>query len=267
MKLRWGIALSLGFALASQARISHGDDSAKKLAKSYENTRALQLRSVAKTQGLLADKYALREAEVKTRTRALYKLTRSSWGRLWVEPEARKRVSRWLGAARRIAKRDQRELALLRTEIALADAAEQNLEKAALHTSPTLPGPKSLHRPVSGPISARIGDFKGPSRGVVLRRRGIELKATSGDSISALAEGRVRYLGPIAGLGLGMITDHDGFISIIGHLKNSTVKSGDTILAGQSVGQASGSRIYLEMRIAVGDLGHPVDPKPYLSDK
>ncbi len=265
------IALSTGYpgqgAADGNPKKNGATDNSEKIRSDYELTRSAQLSSVAKTQGLLADKYTLREAETKSRTRALYKLTRASWGRLWFEPKTRKKVARWLGAARRIAKRDQRELALLRTEINLANSAQETLEHAVLSNAPEIPSEASLQWPIRGRVVASFGDFKGPSRRLVMRRRGIEIKAKRGDKLVALADGRVRYLGPISGLGQGMIIDHDGYLSILGHLRAPVVNSGDLVKAGQLVAIASQTRVYLELRIAIGSLGHSVDPVPYLSKK
>ena len=265
MKRTLGVMLVLAMSLVYPGQ--GAADKSEKIRADYEFTRSAQLSSVAKTQGLLADKYTLRETEAKNRTRALYKLTRASWGRLWFEPKTRKKVARWLGAARRIAKRDQRELALLRTEIELADSAQETLEQAVLRKAPKMPSEASLQWPIRGKVVASFGDFKGPSRRLVMRRRGIEIKAKRGDKLVALADGRVRYLGPISGLGQGMIIDHDGYLSVLGHLGAPTVNSGDLVKAGQLVAIASKSRVYLELRIAIGSLGHSVDPVPFLSKK
>jgi len=257
--------LVLGLVLSVSSQGSA--DSSASLRADYESARSKQLTAVAKTQGLLADKYEVREAEVKRRTRALYKLTRSSWSRLWLEPTARKRVARWLGAARRIARRDQRELALLRLEITSANLAQQTLENAVLAKTPEAPSAGSLLWPVQGSVVARFGDYKGPTRKVVLRRRGIEIRSKRGNPVLSVAAGHVRYVGPISGLGQGMIIEHEGFISVLGHLNAAVVRPGDTVSSGQIVSAAAGKRVYLEIRVTIGNLGHPIDPVPLLGTR
>jgi septal ring factor EnvC (AmiA/AmiB activator) len=224
-----------------------------------------ELVSVTKTQGLLADKLAVREAEMKQRVRAMYKLSRASFPRLWIEPDERRNVAQWLGAARRITNRDLDELKLLHEEIEVADAAQVRLQAATTETLAPVPKRRSLHSPLaSTKIVAGYGDYKGPSRRVRLRRRGLELEAVQGEEVRAPAKGRVRYAGPISGLGQAIILDHDGYWSVLGRLSTIELQEGAEIAANAIVGHAAGERLYLEVRLAIGSVGRAVDPTPLL---
>jgi septal ring factor EnvC (AmiA/AmiB activator) len=237
----------------------------------YQEHLELELEAVKKTEGLLADKYALRRAEMKQRVRAMYKLSRGTWPRLWFEPDARESASRWLGAARRITSRDIAEIALLEDEIAETFAAELRVKSAMAHEHPTAT-PLSLAWPVeNGKILSGFGDYRGPGRRVRLRRRGVLLRARSGAVVRAPAAGRVRYVGLISGLGESLILEHgpegaSTSVSILGHLQRPRVDIGADVQAGTPIASAGGERIYLEHRQGKGALSQAIDPAPLLGD-
>lgn len=231
----------------------------------YEESVQAELAVVSKTQGLLADKLAVRQLEMKRRVRAMYKLSRASFPRLWIQPDERRNVAQWLGAARRITTRDLDELGLLHEEMEVANAAQARLEAALEEKLAKLPRRRSLRAPLAETkIMAAYGRYKGPSRRVRLRRRGIELEATRGEEVYAPASGRVRYAGPISGLGQGIIVDHRGYWSVLGHLSAIEYTVGDALAAGDLIGHAAGESIYLEVRAAIGSVGRAVDPTPLL---
>ncbi len=224
-----------------------------------------ELAVVSKTQGLLADKLAVREAEMKTRVRALYKLTRASFPRIWVEPKERRKVAQWLGAARRITTRDQGEIRLLHEEIDVANAAEARLKAVENHRPEHVIAAKSLRSPLARTqIVAAYGEYPGPSRRVRLRRRGVELKSRPGDEVRTPAPGRVLYVGPVSGLGHALLLEHEGFTSLMGHLYPGAWKIGDEVPEDALVAKAVSERVYLELRLNVGSVGQTVDPEPLL---
>ncbi len=230
----------------------------------HTKTIELQKQALDKTQILLADKLMTREQEARRRTRAMYKLSRANWPRLWFEPQARGESSRWLGAARRIALRDVREIAMLHHEIALADRAEQRLDKEATLAVPVAP-PASLQWPVSdSSIEQAMGEYKGPSHRVKLRSRGIRLSTTSGQVVQPVASGHIRYNGHIRGLGTSLIVDHGHWVSIMGNLEPAALKAGDKVSPTTTLGKALGETLYLEIRLKVGDSSQNIDPAPLL---
>jgi murein DD-endopeptidase MepM/ murein hydrolase activator NlpD len=244
---------------------SWGESSRSKAQARYAESVEAELAAVSKTQGLLADKLTVRQAEMKKRVRSLYKLSRGSFPRLWIEPKERRKVSQWLGAARRITNRDLDELQLLREEIEVASAAETRL-KAVAGDKVQMPARRSLQAPLARTrIVARYGQFRGQSRRVRLRRRGLELAAVVGEEVHAPAAGRVRYAGPISGLGQGIILDHDGYLSVLGHLEGASPELGQEVEAGAVIARAAQERLYLEVRVVAGSVGRAVDPAPLLA--
>jgi murein DD-endopeptidase MepM/ murein hydrolase activator NlpD len=225
-----------------------------------------RLTAVNKTQLLLADKLEVRAAEMKGRVRALYKLSRASFPRLWVEADERRNVSRWLGAARKITMRDQDELRLLREEIDVANAAELRLRAIEKQRLGKVVEPKSLRSPLAKTqILGAYGEYQGPARKVQLRRRGITLRAKAGEEVFTPAPGHIVYVGPIAGLGEAMILKHEGFTSIVGHVAPGTYAIGDAVAADEVIARASGEPLYLELRLRIGSVGQVVDPTPLLA--
>ncbi len=267
---RWPLLLVVSALLAtlpaSSSQASPSGDSLEQ-----DEAVALQIVAIEKTQGMLRDKYALRKAEMRKRVRALYKLSRASWPRIWFEPEVRQNTSRWLGAARRIASRDIAELQLLDNEIDIANRDEERLR----HLGETVQGKEpvsrmKLRRPVSGAkIAAAFGDYDGPTRRVRLRRRGVLLSVHRGELVSAPADGRVRYLGPISGLGQGMIIEHslaEGIteLSVIGNLASPRVALGAELSTGEAIAKTASDALYLEHRVGSMAESWAVDPAPLL---
>ncbi len=238
---------------------------ARSVATQHTKTIERQKQALDKTQVLLADKLMVRQQEARRRTRAMYKLSRANWPRLWFEPEARRESSRWLGAARRIALRDVREIAMLHHEINLADRAEQRLEEESTLVVPTLPLANSLQWPVSdSSIVQAVGEYKGPSHRVKLRSRGIRLSTTPGQVVLPVAAGHIRYSGQIRGLGNSLIIDHGRWVSIMGNLKSVVLKVDDEVTPVMTLGKASVDTLYLEIRLKVGASSQILDPAPLL---
>lgn len=221
-----------------------------------------KLEAVTKTQEMVRVKIDARESEMRERMRALYKLSRSSFPKLWLKSGARQDTARWLGAARRIASRDISELALLRDELALANAAEHYLEAQREQEVPKAPRKDSLLRPIAhSKIVGAFGDYKLNKR-LRLHRRGVQWSARKGRTVQAVAKGTIRYVGPISGLGTGLVVDHGDFWVILGHLQEPAAEVGDQVERGTAIAEADGSVIYLELRLAVGQAGHAIDPTP-----
>jgi septal ring factor EnvC (AmiA/AmiB activator) len=250
-------------AIKASPSIAASDEVAQQ--SQYRRSMAAEQAAVKKTQGLLADKFAARQAEMKQRVRALYKLSRASFPRLWIDAEERRKVAQWLGAARRITTRDQDELRLLQEEIDVANAAQARLHAIENHSIAVAIPRKSLLSPLARTkIVGAYGEYQGPSRKVRLRRRGVELKARIGEEVKALAPGRVVYVGPVSGLGQVVIVEHDGYISLVGRVQVQPLQPGDLVPAGGLVGHASGTEVYLEIRLQIGSVGQTVDPEPLL---
>ncbi len=233
----------------------------------YAEGIGLQRAALTKTQGLLATKLATRQGEMKLRLRAIYKLSRANWPRLWFEPEARRESARWVGAARRVAMRDIREIEMLHSEIAMANRADERLAGEGRLAPAPAPRTGTFQWPLQETKVVRdFGIFKGPSHRVKLRSRGIRLESEVGQAVFAIDEGTVKYVGPIRGIGTSLIVDHGNTLSILGGLTGSSVVAGDKVTRDTVVGTAADTSIYLEVRLAVGQRGLSIDPEPLLED-
>jgi murein DD-endopeptidase MepM/ murein hydrolase activator NlpD len=227
-----------------------------------------QLAAIAESDEFLAQSYQERATELQRRVRAAYKLMRSGWAPLWVDPERRAAVAQRRALVQRALSRTGRELALLRAEITAAARARTYLEEAreaaaAAVTAPA-PAPGSLHRPVApGTVVQRFGPYV-HATGARLAQRGIELDSAAGAPVHAVAPGVVRWAGPVRGLGQAVIVAHDGFLSVIGRLADVTTQRGAQVARGDQLGLALGERVHLQVRLDVGGGGHPVDPEPLL---
>lgn len=91
----------------------------------------------------------------------------------------------------------------------------------------------ALDWPVRGDILRRFGPV-----GLGERNNGINIGAPAGAEVRASAAGRVGYVGDdLAGQGLTVLVVHrDGWRTVYGHLGSATVRDGDDVRAGQSIG-------------------------------
>ena len=85
----------------------------------------------------------------------------------------------------------------------------------------------------------------------------------------APAAGRVRYLGPISGLGQSLIIEHGPAeaptsLSVLGGLKDSQVQLASELESGQPVASALRDELYLEHRVGTLARSRPIDPAPLL---
>lgn len=225
--------------------------------------------TVNKTEALLLDKLNKRTAEVRRRVRSLYKLMRSGPAPLWVEPAERSKTVRRRAAAGRILRRDFRELALLRAELDAVQTARERLEKdQQLLATLTWPSRRSLVSPIAGRIriAGKFGDYtrKKPYR-VNLSRRGLALRVKDGRKVTAMAGGRVRYVGKIRNLGNAVIIEHNNVLTVLGPLTKTSVTKLQHISQGSHLGMTVGNRLYLEVRLPIGAGGFPIDPAPFLN--
>jgi septal ring factor EnvC (AmiA/AmiB activator) len=97
-------------------------------------------------------------------------------------------------------------------------------------------------------------------------RNGIELSLPEGQPVHAVHEGTVAYADLFTGYANLVIVEHaDKSYSLYGHLSSLSVKKGDRVEAGTTVGlagrnPAGNPSLYFELRID----GRPVDPLQWL---
>jgi len=261
--MRRALALVLALGLSSAAALASTgiEESPDEVVAAFD----AQLDAIAQTDELLAQKYHAQATELERRMRAAYKIMRSGWAPLWVDPERRAAVAQRRALVVRALARTVDELAQLRGDITAAARARSYLEDAREAAwNATAPAPASLHRPVAPGTMVQDFGIHTLAGGVRLTRRGIELDSTAGAPVQAVAAGVVRHAGPVRGLGNAVIVAHDGFVSVVARLGEVTTQRGARVGRGDALAVAQGDRVYLEIRLDVGGGGYPVDPGPLL---
>ncbi len=115
--------------------------------------------------------------------------------------------------------------------------------------------------PVPGRIVARFGQ----ARGGGLKWNGVMIEANRGTAVRALYDGRVAYADWLPGMGLLIIIDHGGYMSLYAHNEQLYKSAGDRVEGGETIGTVgdSGGRsrpgLYLEIRRGA----KAVDPVPW----
>jgi murein hydrolase activator len=103
----------------------------------------------------------------------------------------------------------------------------------------------------SGTLLKRFGKTVHDKFRTVVPHKGLEIEATHKSPVRAVAEGKVEFEGWIRGLGNVVVLQHPGgYFSLSAHLFESSVKAGDSIAQGQTIG-------------AVGDTGTNAKPSLY----
>jgi len=122
--------------------------------------------------------------------------------------------------------------------------------------------------PVDAPLTSPFGlRFSGILPGT---HRGVDLDVPIGTPVRAMADGRVRFAGVMAGFGHVVWLDHGGSVlSVYAHLSELHVRTG-SVVRGRSViglsgatGDVSGPHLHFE----VWRWGRPVDPVPLLGGR
>lgn len=115
-----------------------------------------------------------------------------------------------------------------------------------------------------GRISSGYGFRCDPFTGEPQFHNGLDIAAPEGQPFAALAAGRVVQAGENGGLGLSVTVQHaDGSQAVYGHLSALRVQAGDTVAAGQALGEighsgrATGPHLHLEIRRD----GRSLDPR------
>lgn len=137
-------------------------------------------------------------------------------------------------------------------------------------------GGESVHLPIrlfrgglDWPVAGRIVTGFGRERGrfgTEIVHNGVTIAAREGDPVRALHDGTVGYADLFAGFGNLVILDHgDRAFSLYGRLEALSVKRGDRVDAGQTlgfvgIGPSGEPSLYLELRIDA----KPVDPLQWL---
>jgi septal ring factor EnvC (AmiA/AmiB activator) len=136
---------------------------------------------------------------------------------------------------------------------------------ASAPSLPLRPFQGGLPWPADGILSSRFGRQPANSPGPPMRN-GIELSLPEGQPVTAVHGGTVAYADLFSGYANLVIVDHGaGGYSLYGHLSGLSVKKGDRVEAGTTVGTAGRNpagnpSTYFELRVD----GKPVDPLQWL---
>jgi murein DD-endopeptidase MepM/ murein hydrolase activator NlpD len=126
--------------------------------------------------------------------------------------------------------------------------------------------------------AARGGHFAWPVTGSVIAgynaplggkpNQGINISAPAGTPIKAAGPGTVAYAGnELRGYGNLVLIQHgDGLVTAYAHAASLSVKKGDTVTAGQTIGTVgqTGAVDAPQLHFEVRKNSSPVDPKQYL---
>jgi murein DD-endopeptidase MepM/ murein hydrolase activator NlpD len=149
----------------------------------------------------------------------------------------------------------------------------------ALQERPPGPGdgavwpPETLHYPLAVAPSERDpwGWRFSTARGAWRMHTGVDLIVPEGTAVLAVNGGRVQRVDRIDGYGLTVLIDHGGgWSSLYAHLLQASVRPGDILKAGQSLGlvgqsgNASTPHLHLELRQRQAQGLVAVDPTPLL---
>ena len=120
---------------------------------------------------------------------------------------------------------------------------------------------------------AKVSKWRWPTKGKVTRgysstvHKGIDISGKRGDSIYAVAAGRVVYAGTgIVGYGELLIVKHnDIYLSAYGHNQRLLVSEGAQVVAGQKIAEKGSSGTdSVKLHFEIRKEGKPVDPKKLL---
>lgn len=183
-------------------------------------------------------------------------------------------------------------LAQVRTSRSRERALLEGLERAAVALQETLEGLQGQQRqglgpgagaashfasskgrlraPVDGPVQRSFGRVVDAQYQTTIFRKGVEFAARVGDTVRAVAPGRVRFAGWFRGYGKIVIVDHGGgYFTVSGHLSWIGVQVGDAVGEGQQLGTVGdtgsleGPALYFEVRRG----GVSLDPAQWLTKR
>jgi septal ring factor EnvC (AmiA/AmiB activator) len=124
--------------------------------------------------------------------------------------------------------------------------------------------------PISGKVLVPYGKQKDPNFNIPTFKKGVEIKANTGDPVRAVSEGRVVYADWFKGYGLLLIINHGGgYHTLYAHLSETFHKIGDIIKGGQTVGKIGESGLLNEpsLYFEIRHKGKPLNPLEWLRRK
>ncbi len=157
-------------------------------------------------------------------------------------------------------------IAKLKREAAALEKLIADLRKAMRDLPPTAGQAfEKVRGRLAWPVAGRIVARFGQARGGGLKWNGVMIETARGTEIRALYDGRVAYADWLPGMGLLLIIDHGGYMSLYAHNEQLFKAPGDRVEGGEvvaTVGDSGGRSepgLYLEIRRGA----KPVDPAPW----
>ena len=249
------------------------------LAASSPESRAAERKSLDLEMDLLRKKLdglsinvEGRQRRLRERLRALYKISQGGPQRLLAGTESPSEFYARRDGVALIVRRDVEELAAIRRELDDAEAAREQLRSREARAAELdgqgywqppgrLARKGALARPVHGPVLGHVGPWRDPGSDLWRTRDGVELVAHAKEPVRAIADGEVRAVEEVTGLGLCVVIDHDdGFVSLLGRLQAPAVKPGDRVRRGQAVALAAEATVQLQLI----ESGAWLDPSSWL---
>jgi murein hydrolase activator len=220
---------------------------------------------IAEIQGIVAkiDEDAAAEAAERERLAALEAESREQLSAVDAARDQRSRALKSMNA--QIRNRND-SIAKLKREAASLEKLIADLRRAMSDLPPT--GGQAFEKvrgrlnwPVAGKVTARFGQ----SRGGGLKWNGVMIEAARGTPVKALYDGRIAYADWLPGMGLLVIVDHGGYMSLYAHNEQlfkavgTPVAGGDAIATVGDTGGRSVPGLYLEIRRGA----KAIDPVPW----
>ena len=220
---------------------------------------------IAEIQGIVAriDEDARAEAAERERLAALEAESRQQ---LSAVDAARNQRSRALKAVNAQIKNRNDSIAKLKREAASLEKLIADLRRAMSDLPPT--GGQAFEKVrgrLSWPVTGRIAARFGQARGGGLKWNGVLIEAPRGTPVKALYDGRIAYADWLQGLGLLVIVDHGGYMSLYAHNEQIYKSVGDRVSGGEAIatvgdsGGRSAPGLYLEIRRGA----KAIDPVPW----
>jgi murein DD-endopeptidase MepM/ murein hydrolase activator NlpD len=159
-----------------------------------------------------------------------------------------------------------KKLERMRKEQALEAKSLSDLELNLIRSRDQLEHTPSI-MPTWGRITSGFGWRKDPFTGKRSFHNGIDIANEKGTPIVATASGEVIYVGRMGHLGICVKVEHGyGYISLYGHLKCATVKTGDRVQRGNIIGYMgdSGRSTGPHLHYTILKYGKEVNPLNYI---
>ncbi len=289
--------LTIGIAKLEGEMLSRKDDLRQRLIRLYKWTPFYKLEILFSSKSLpeiLSSSYYL-QILAKNDQKAFFEF-KSDWERYLIDKRLREELIAALEQRREEKKNELEQLSKERkkkkdilTKVAKQETGKKKLEKElksaqrkleelivelekkrakAKHGTHYLENNRgTLPWPCRGEVVTRFGNIIHPKYNTKTKNNGIDISASYGDNVYAIAPGNVVYADRFMGYGNLVLIDHlDGYYSLYGHLAEILVDVGREVGKGRIIGRIgesgslSGPMLHFELRKD----GKPVDPLAYL---